>query len=91
MTTFLVERYLPGVSAEEVLAAANRAKVTTALMAKEGNAIRYLRSTYVPNEESCFCLFEGSSEELVKEANERAQIPFDRIAEAVHVASEELE
>jgi hypothetical protein len=90
MTTYMVERYLPGVSAQEVLAAAGRAKETTDRMSAEGVAIRYLRSTYVPSEESCFCLFEGPSVELVKSANERAQIPFDRILEAVHVASGDL-
>jgi hypothetical protein len=90
MATYMVERYLPGVSAEEVLAAAGRAKETTARMSREGVAVRYLRSTYLPFEESCFCLFEGPSVELVKSANEQAQIPFDRIVEAVHVASEDL-
>jgi hypothetical protein len=90
MPTYLVERYLPGVSADEVLAAAGRAKETTALMAEEGDTVRYLRSTFLPTEESCFCLFEGPSEDLVRTANERAQIPFDRIVEAVHVSSEDL-
>lgn len=90
MPTYLVERYLPGVSADEVLAAAGRAKETTALMAEEGDTVRYLRSTFLPTEESCFCLFEGASEDLVRTANERAQIPFDRIVEALHVSSEDL-
>lgn len=90
MPTYMVERYLPGVSPEEVLAAAGRAREVTAHMTEEGTPIRYLRSTYLPSEESCFCLFEGASEGLVRRANERAQIPFDRIVEAVHVASEDL-
>jgi hypothetical protein len=35
----------------------------------------YLRSTFVPSEERSFCLFDASSEQDVKEANERAGIP----------------
>lgn len=90
MPMYVVERYLPGVNASDVLAAAGRAKEVTARMTEEGSPIRYLRSTYLPSEESCFCLFEGPSEGVVRTANERAQIPFDRIMEAVHVASEDL-
>jgi len=88
--TYMVERYMPGVSAGDVLAAAGRAKETTAIMSEEGVLVRYLRSTYLPSEEACFCLFESPSEELVRAANERAGIPFDRIVKAVYVASEDL-
>ena len=60
-------------------------------MTQEGTPIRYLRSIFVPGEEKCFCLLEGPSEEAVKEANERAEIPLERIVEAMHIASEDLD
>ena len=59
-------------------------------MTQEGTPVRYLRSTFVPGEEKCFCLFEGPSADAVKQANERAQIPFQRIHEAAFITSEEL-
>jgi hypothetical protein len=59
-------------------------------MTRQGTPIRYLRSTFIPGEDKCFCLFEGPSAETVQEANDRAELPVERIAEAVHVASEDL-
>lgn len=90
MSQYLVERYLPGITPEQLTAAAGSAKKTTAEMTQEGTPVRYLRSTFIPGEEKCFCLFEGSSADAVKTANERAQIPFERIVVAMHLASEDL-
>ena len=90
MPKYYVERYLPGISSDQLTAAAARAKRTTAQMTQEGTPVRYLRSTFIPGQEKCFCLFEGPSEAVVKLANERAEIPFERIVEALHIASEDL-
>lgn len=90
MPKYMVERFLPQITNEQLVAAAARAKSTTAQMTKEGTPIRYLRSIFVPGEEKCFCLFDAPSAELVEEANERAQIPFDRVVEAIHISAEEL-
>jgi hypothetical protein len=43
---------------------------------------RYLRSTYVPEDEICFHLFEAESVESVREASLLASLIFDRIVEA---------
>ena len=90
MPRYMVERHLPGITNEQLVAAAKSAKSTTAEMTEEGTPVRYLRSTFVPREEKCFCLFEGESEEVVRDANERAQIPYERIHEAEFVTSEDL-
>lgn len=91
MAKYLVERHLPGIKPDELAAAAARAKATTAEMTTEGTPVRYLRSTFVPGEEKCFCLFEGPTEDAVREANIRAAIPFERVTEAMHIASEDLD
>ena len=91
MPKYMVERYLPGITSDQLAAAAARAKSTTAQMTEEGTPIRYLRSTFLPGEEKCFCLFEGPSEQVVKEANERAEIPLERVVEAMHIASEDMD
>ncbi len=90
MPRYMVERYLPGFTTDQLPGAAASAKSTTAEMAQEGTPVRYLRSTFVPAEQKCFCLFEGPSAEAVKEANERAQLPFERIVEAEFITAEEL-
>ena len=59
-------------------------------MTQEGTPIRYLRSIFIPGEDKCFCLFDGPSQDAVREANERANIPFERVVEALHIASEDL-
>jgi hypothetical protein len=90
MPTYLVERHLPGFTSDQLPGAAGAAKTATTEMSNEGVPVRYLRSTFVPGEEKCFCLFEASSPEVVREANERAGLPFDRIDEAAPIAAEEL-
>jgi hypothetical protein len=90
MAKYMVERSLPGLSGDQLAAAAAKAKVTTAEMSRQGVPVRYLRSTFVPGENKCYCLFEGPSEQAVRDANERAELPFERIVEAVHVSSEEV-
>ncbi len=90
MPKYMVERHLPGITSDQLSAAAARAKSTTAQMTEEGTPIRYLRSTFVPNEEKCYCLFDGPSADAVEQANKRADIPYERVVEAVHIASEDL-
>lgn len=90
MPRYMVERHLPGFTNEQLPAAAGAAKSTTTQMTDEGTPVRYLRSTFVPAEEKCFCLFEGPSAEAVKEANERAGLPYERIHEAEFITADEL-
>jgi hypothetical protein len=85
MPVFLVERDLPGITPEELAAAQKRAIQIGKELTAEGRQVRYIRSTFVPGESKCMCLFEASNPENVREANERAQIPFTRI-----VAAEDL-
>ncbi len=79
----MVERELPGISMEQLAAAQKAAIKTGEQFTAEGKNVRYIRTTFVPNEARCMCLFEADSAELVKEVNETAQIPFNRIIEAL--------
>lgn len=90
MPRYMVERSLPGFDASQLPDAAASAKAATESMSSEGTPIRYLRSTFVPAEQKCFCLFEGGSVEDVQAAQERAGLPYERIHEAEFVTSEEL-
>ena len=53
MTKYLVERYLPGMTPEQLAAAAGSAKRNTTTMTQEGTPVQYLRSTFIPGEETC--------------------------------------
>ena len=90
MTTYVAERYLPGITAEQLADAALRAKLATAEMTAEGTPVTYLWSTFLVADQTCYCLFEAPSEHAVRQANDRAAIPYERIVPAVHVASEDL-
>ena len=59
-------------------AIASSQKSTTA-----GNPVRYVRSTFVPGEARCMCLFEAGSAAAVRDVNEAAGLPFTRIVEAL--------
>jgi hypothetical protein len=86
----MVERSLPGFTNEQLPGAAGAAKQATSEMSTEGTPIRYLRSTFVPSEQKCFCLFEGDSEADVEKAQERAGLPYDRIYAAEFITAEEV-
>jgi hypothetical protein len=90
MPQYMVERHLPGITPEQLTAAAARAKSVTAEMTRQGKPVRYLRSTFLPSEEKALCLFEASTPEQVKEANRLAQIPLQRIIEVKHIAAEDV-
>ena len=83
MPIYMVERDLPGVTVEDLAAAQKRAIEMGKELTAEGKQVRYIRSTFVPGENKCMCLFEAPNPENVKEANERANIPFTRIVPAM--------
>ena len=83
MSVYMVERELPGVTMEQLAAAQKAAIETGKQFTADGKNVRYIRTTFVPNEASCMCLFEADNADLVREVNEAAQIPFNRIVEAL--------
>ena len=83
MPVYMVERDLPGIKMEQLAAAQKRAIEAGKELTAQGKQVRYIRSTFVPGQNKCMCLFEAPNPENVREANERAQIPFTRIVEAM--------
>jgi hypothetical protein len=77
---FVVERYLPGVSVDELRGALQRLPDAAA-----GTAVRYLGSTILTEDEACLCHFEAPSAAAVAEVNGRAGIVVDRIVLAMPV------
>jgi DNA-binding CsgD family transcriptional regulator len=84
---FIVESYLPGVTRRELNDADRRLVRATDELAGAGEPIRYLGSTFVPEEESCFSRFEARSEASIRHACESAHIPYARILAAMPIRS----
>ena len=82
---YVVERYLPGLDQRRLLRMLGDLEQVTAELRAEGTDVRYIGSTIVPDDEACFCQFEGASQAAVAEANERAGVPFARIVAAITV------
>jgi hypothetical protein len=53
-------------------------------MRAEGIPVRFLRSIFVPEDETCFYLYEAASAEQVREAALRAQLPFASVVAAAN-------
>lgn len=90
MPQFMVERHLPDFPPDQLPAAAAAAKEKSAELASEGLDVRYVRSTYVPEGEKCYCLFEGESAASVEEVQRRAGLPYERIHEAAFLTAEDV-
>jgi len=90
MNQYLVERTLTGITPEALRGAAEGAKKTAAEFSARGTPVTYIRSTFVPEGDRCYCLFESESESTVREVQEAAGIPFDRIVTAAFIVAEEL-
>lgn len=82
MPTYLVECYTPRSSATARPTAASLARVAAELE-REGILIEHRRTTLLPEDETCFYLFEASSPEAVAELCRRAGLRHVRIVGAV--------
>src|SRR3954447_10034730 len=86
--TFLVERYWPGIDEaglKAVLPILDRAAVA---MSAGGQWTRHIGSILMPADQVVFSLISAVSEEAVRELNQRAEMPVDRIAAAIQLTPE---
>jgi hypothetical protein len=86
MTEFLVELYISREDRASLEREVEQARITAAEMTSEGTPIRYVRSIFVPEDETCFFLYEAASAASVRTAARRARLPFERVAEAANLA-----
>ena len=83
MPSYLVETYVPKADPGDARAAGQRARSAAQQLAKEGASVRYVRTTFLPDDETCFHVFEAGSEEAVAEACRRAGLGSPRIVPAL--------
>lgn len=83
VTEFLLELYVSRADGAAVEAGAERARRAAVQLTEEGTPVRYLRSLFVPDEETCFFLYEAACAEDVCTAARRAHIQFESVVEAI--------
>ena len=83
MFVFMVERNLTGISMEALGDAQKAAIAKAQQMTAAGTDIRYIRSTFAPDDGRCMCLFEAASGTDVKRLNDEAGLPYSRVVSAL--------
>ena len=83
MSVYMVERNLKGISMEQLAGAQKAAIGKAEEMTATGTNVRYIRSTFAPEDGRCMCLFEAGSDVEVKRLNDEAGLPYDRVVEAL--------
>jgi hypothetical protein len=85
--TFVVECYWPGIDESQVRDILTRVTHPRPGTAASRRAVHSLGCILVPSDGLALFLFEGPSATLVDEESAWAQVPFDRIVEAVRIGS----
>jgi hypothetical protein len=80
---YLLESYLPKHELATRAQTVARVRRAARAVSAQGTPVRYLRSIFIPVDESCFHLFEGASAEAVEEVSRQAELEHDRIVEVL--------
>ena len=83
MPSYLVEVFVPRSCAREAGANGWRVRAAAEQLARERVPIRYVRSTFLPADETCFHVFHASSPAVVAELCRRLDLGHVRIVRAV--------
>jgi Protein of unknown function (DUF4242) len=89
MPVYLVERVLPGATMASLEMLRHRTEDACQTASARGKSVRYLRGTFAPGESRCQCLFEAPSSDLIREVNDAAGFPYERIVLAVELGVRE--
>jgi hypothetical protein len=83
MAEYLVELYVSREDSAAVESSARRAGVAAEELTAKGVPVRYVRAIFVPEDETCFFLYEAGSAGAVRDAARRAGFCCGRITEAL--------
>ena len=81
MAEFLLEVYVSRTDADAVSDRVERANRAAVELTSEGTPVRFVRSIFVPSDETCFLLYEARSVDAVREAATRASLSYEHVAE----------
>jgi hypothetical protein len=80
---FLVETYVAREDGASVARRADRARDAADRLTREGTPVEFIRWIFVPEDETCFYLYEASSADLVHAAARSAHLRFERVVKTV--------
>lgn len=83
MAEFLVSLYVSRTGGAALESDTASARLAAEALTREGTPVRYLSSIFVPEDETCFLLYEAPTAGDVETAARRAELAFERISEAV--------
>ena len=82
---YLVELHRPPLGWRGLQQLSADARAAAERLTAEGTRVRFLRSIFVPEKDSCFLLYEGTSADAVHEAGRRAALATGSAAPAIRV------
>ena len=81
--SYLIETYVPRARAHELEAVGHGIRSAIAELEAEGVVVRYVRTTLLPDDETCFHVLEAASPEAVERVCHRAGLDRTRVVSAV--------
>ena len=83
MPEFVAERYLSAADAASAARDVRSARSAADQLARDGTPVRFVRSIFIPADETCIYVFEAESIEAVRAVAARASLHVERISEAI--------
>lgn len=83
MAEFVLEMYVSRTAPELVELGADRARTAADSLRHDGRPVELLRTIFMPQEETCFFVYEATSADDVREAARLAALPWERVVESV--------
>ena len=83
MREFIGEQFLPAEDAEAAAQGAELARNAADQLRREGTTVHYVRSIFIPDDETGLHRYCADSIEAVRAAAARASLQLDRVAEAI--------
>jgi Nickel responsive protein SCO4226-like len=82
MPEFVAEQYFSRGDSAGAHRAGKAARRAAEQLTREGTPVALVRSMFIPQDETCMCIFEADSIQAVHTAAERAGLAFEHIAQA---------
>jgi len=83
MPTYAVEVYAQRLSESDLSELVTRLRLAADKLSMRGTAVRHVEAVFMPEDEVCFHIFKGASPASVAAVMERADVPFERVIEAI--------
>jgi hypothetical protein len=80
---FVAEQYVSRTDAAAAELGANAARLAAEQLTREGMSVEFVRSIFIPDDETCIYVYRAPSIEALRAALARTPLRFERVSEAV--------